>query len=93
MLNLCVLPVIALVLSRQFKVLAALNAHQQSPPANLGPTWLEKYGRQSDQSFSGPLSFAHLPYIRCLEDGAARFDIAILGIPFDTAVSYRTGCD
>jgi cytochrome bd-type quinol oxidase subunit 1 len=24
------------------------------------PTWLDKYGAQIDQSFSGPLSFSHL---------------------------------
>ncbi|RDX51001.1 Arginase/deacetylase [Lentinus brumalis] len=57
-----------------------------------GPqTWLEKYGPQIDQSFSGPLSFAHLPYSRCLEDESAEFDIALLGMPFDTAVTYRPG--
>lgn len=54
-------------------------------------TWLEKYGQQIDQPFSGPLSFSHLPYTRCLEDEGANFDIAILGMPFDTGVSYRTG--
>ncbi|KAJ7757544.1 Arginase/deacetylase [Mycena metata] len=47
-------------------------------------TWLEKYGRQIDQPFSGPLAFSHLPYTRCLENEEELFDIAILGIPFDT---------
>jgi hypothetical protein len=55
-------------------------------------TWLEKYGGQYDQTFSGPLSFSHLPYALCLQDEAALFDIAVLGMPFDTSVSYRTGC-
>ncbi|KAJ7070502.1 arginase deacetylase [Mycena amicta] len=54
-------------------------------------TWLEKYGPQIDQPFSGPLSFAHLPYTRCLDDSAVKFDIAILGMPFDTGVTYRPG--
>ncbi|PSS29567.1 hypothetical protein PHLCEN_2v2715 [Hermanssonia centrifuga] len=53
--------------------------------------WLEKYGKQIDQPFSGPLSFSHLPYSRCLEDTTAEFDIALLGMPFDTAVTYRPG--
>jgi agmatinase len=53
-------------------------------------TWLEKYGPQIDQPFSGPLSFGHLPYTRCLEHEEP-FDIAILGMPFDTAVTYRSG--
>lgn len=55
------------------------------------PTWLEKYGPQVDQPFSGPLSFSHLPYHRCLEREDVSFDIAILGMPFDTAVTYRPG--
>jgi len=54
-------------------------------------TWLEKYGRQIDQPFSGPLAFSHLPYYRCLEDESVGFDIAILGMPFDTGVTYRSG--
>ncbi|KAJ7665091.1 Arginase/deacetylase [Mycena polygramma] len=54
-------------------------------------TWLEKYGKQIDQPFSGPLAFSHLPYTRCLEDEAELFDIAILGMPFDTGVTYRPG--
>jgi agmatinase len=54
-------------------------------------TWLEKYGKQIDQPFSGPLAFSHLPYTRCLEDDTQLFDVAILGMPFDTGVSYRPG--
>ena len=62
---------------------------QQSSSASQ--TCLEKYGKQIDQVFSGPLSFSHLPYSRCLEDESAQFDIALLGMPFDTAVTYRPG--
>lgn len=53
--------------------------------------WAKKYGKQFDQTFSGPLSFSHLTYERCLEDRTTPFDIAILGMPFDTAVTYRPG--
>lgn len=63
----------------------------QDPLANVQKTWLEKYGKQIDQPFSGPLAFSHLTYTRCLEDEDAEFDIAILGMPFDTGVSYRPG--
>lgn len=66
-----------------------------------GETWSEKYGgTQPDLAFTGPLAFSHLPYFRCLEaadperqDAAlpAAFDIALLGMPFDMAVSYRPG--
>jgi agmatinase len=69
--------------------LAKVNSEsKENPPDN---EWLAKYGPQIDQVFSGPLSFSHLPYARCLEDSSARFDIALLGMPFDTGVSYRPG--
>ncbi|TFK56759.1 Arginase/deacetylase [Heliocybe sulcata] len=58
--------------------------HQKNP-------WVSKYGAQIDLPFTGPLSFSHLPYSRCLEDETAEFDIALLGMPFDTAVTYRSG--
>ncbi|KAJ8501876.1 hypothetical protein ONZ45_g11971 [Pleurotus djamor] len=53
--------------------------------------WASKYGPQNDLGYTGPLSFSHLPYKRCLEDGSSKFDIAILGFPFDTTTSYRPG--
>ena len=66
-----------------------------SPATGYDPAdpdaWLKKYGQQIDQVFSGPLSFSHLPYSKCLEDPLAEFDIAVLGMPFDTAVTYRPG--
>jgi agmatinase len=37
--------------------------------------------------FTGPSTFARLPYVRTLED----VDLAIVGVPFDTGVTYRTG--
>ena len=37
--------------------------------------------------FTGPTTFARLPYIRTLED----VDLAIVGVPFDTGVTYRVG--
>ncbi|KAJ7836524.1 Arginase/deacetylase [Mycena leptocephala] len=53
--------------------------------------WTSKYGPQYDLGYTGPLSFSHLPYTRCLDDGAARFDIGLLGMPFDTTTSFRPG--
>lgn len=44
-----------------------------------------------DWSFSGIASFAHLPVEKCLVSTEKSFDIAIVGVPFDTAVSYRPG--
>ncbi len=37
--------------------------------------------------FTGPATFARLPYVRTLED----VDLAVLGVPFDTGVTYRVG--
>jgi agmatinase len=37
--------------------------------------------------FTGPSTFARLPYIRTLED----VDLAVVGVPFDTGVTYRVG--
>ncbi|KAG6001043.1 hypothetical protein E4U43_001431 [Claviceps pusilla] len=40
-------------------------------------------------SYTGIGSFAHLDYVKCLTNPAEQYDIAIIGAPFDTAVSYR----
>jgi agmatinase len=37
--------------------------------------------------FTGPATFARLPYIKALDD----VDVAIVGVPFDTGVTYRVG--
>ena len=49
----------------------------------------EKWG--TDYGFSGISTYAHLPHVRCLTTPSELFDIALLGVPFDTAVSYRPG--
>ncbi|GAV55598.1 hypothetical protein ZYGR_0AV02300 [Zygosaccharomyces rouxii] len=48
-------------------------------------------GRWTEEwPFSGLPSFAKLPFHRCLVENQD-FDIALLGVPFDTAVSFRPG--
>lgn len=42
-------------------------------------------------AFSGISTFAHLPHVKCLTLPEYAFDIGIIGMPFDTSVSYRTG--
>jgi agmatinase len=37
--------------------------------------------------FTGPATFARLPYLRTLE----QVDVAVVGVPFDTGVTYRVG--
>ncbi|KAI0008711.1 hypothetical protein F4779DRAFT_423219 [Xylariaceae sp. FL0662B] len=45
--------------------------------------------------FNGLTTYANLPYVNCLADGEAgegkKYDIAILGAPFDTGVTARPG--
>ncbi|KAH8430640.1 uncharacterized protein LDX57_008303 [Aspergillus melleus] len=48
----------------------------------------------SGSQFSGLTTFAHIPYINCFldeESSKQPYDIAILGAPFDTAVTGRPG--
>lgn len=42
--------------------------HFQVNDARLKEQWAAKYGEQIDLTFSGPLSYAHLPYTKCLDD-------------------------
>ncbi|KAK4211941.1 putative mitochondrial precursor [Rhypophila decipiens] len=53
--------------------------------AELEKKWGFEWG------FSGIGSFAHLKYVKCLTTPSELFDIGIIGVPFDTAVSYRPG--
>ncbi|KAI4791098.1 Arginase/deacetylase [Aureobasidium sp. EXF-8846] len=42
--------------------------------------------------FAGLTTFANLPYVHCLDKtGSEKYDIAILGAPFDTGVTARPG--
>jgi hypothetical protein len=47
--------------------------------------WTQKFGELGDLGFSGIPSFAHLNHTRCLDNPDVALDIAILGVPFDTA--------
>jgi agmatinase len=74
-------------------LVAAHGQHPVNAPIAdvLSEEWTTKYGDQHDLAYTGPLSFMHLPYAKCLEDASHAFDIAILGFPFDTTTSYRPG--
>lgn len=43
--------------------------------------------------FAGISTFAHLKSVKCLIEPDERYDIAIIGAPFDTATSYRPGTE
>ncbi|KAK4636821.1 Guanidinobutyrase [Fulvia fulva] len=45
----------------------------------------------TDWGFSGISTFAHLEHTRCLQHPETEYDIAILGAPFDSVVTYRPG--
>ncbi|EME49276.1 hypothetical protein DOTSEDRAFT_143108 [Dothistroma septosporum NZE10] len=45
----------------------------------------------TDWGFSGISTFAHLEHTRCLQHPETEYDVAIVGAPFDTAVTYRPG--
>jgi agmatinase len=51
---------------------------------------MPKYGPEDSLAsprFTGPTTFARLPHVRTLED----VDVAMVGVPFDTGVTYRVG--
>jgi len=51
---------------------------------------MPRYGPEDSLAsprFTGPTTFARLPHVRTLED----VDVAIVGVPFDTGVTYRVG--
>lgn len=62
-----------------FLLCAEIRAHHGNEQEHFGhdfqvaldgetELWAKKYGKQIDQTFSGPLSFSHLTYEKCLED-------------------------
>lgn len=64
--------------------------------SHLNYDWAEEYGDELTFArlqwpFAGIGSFAHLKHVKCLTDPTELYDIAIVGAPFDTAVSYRPG--
>ncbi|KAI5474247.1 agmatinase [Pseudohyphozyma bogoriensis] len=68
-------------------------AHIEGHDHTHDDAWSARYGPVGDLSFSGITTFAHLPHHKCL-DGikeGGEFDIAVLGAPFDTSVSFRPG--
>jgi agmatinase len=51
-----------------------------------GPRYVPEDSLKSPR-FTGIPTFARLPYVRTLED----VDLAVIGVPFDTGVSFRAG--
>lgn len=76
-------------------LLSLVTGHAHSSPdqqvidedrlTELHRKWNEDWG------FSGISTFAHLEHVKCLTHPGRLYDVAIVGAPFDTAVSYRPG--
>ena len=57
-----------------------------SAPRSGPPRYVPEDSLKSPR-FTGPSTFARLPYVRTLEE----VDLAVVGVPFDTGVTYRAG--
>lgn len=60
---------------------------------NVGPDFAHPIeDLDKDLPFSQPVTFAHLPWERCLAQTHNNpVDVAVLGFPYDTSTSYRPG--
>lgn len=70
-------------------LLLSTTSHAQE----VGPNYAHPLeDLDKDLPFSQPVTFAHLPWERCLSvSHSTPLDIAILGFPYDTSNSYRPG--
>ncbi|KAI8254499.1 Agmatinase [Colletotrichum sp. SAR11_239] len=46
---------------------------------------------KDSSAFAGITTYGLLPHLPCLKEESVAFDIAIVGIPFDSGVTYRPG--
>ncbi|RDW74687.1 agmatinase [Aspergillus mulundensis] len=69
--------------------LSCSHHDDEAVPQEVREELLAKWNQE--WSFSGHASFAHLKPVKCLVEPDEKYDIAVIGAPFDTAVSYRPG--
>lgn len=62
---------------------SGLDADRQTEKYDLTPA--------GTYAFSGITTFHQLPSTNCLTDSGISDDILVVGLPFDTATSYRSG--
>ena len=77
-----------------FKIIFSLSSLLSlSSSLELGPNYAHPIQNlDTDLPFSSPVTFAHLPWQRCLSHThTTPLDIAVLGFPYDTSTSYRPG--
>lgn len=84
----------AIILSIYLGVVCGDEAEQIAPAegfakmqrnATLEEMWGELW------PFQGINTFAHLEHFKCLVEQDEKYDIGIIGVPYDTSVSYRPG--
>ena len=89
-----------IVVLHSFAALTACASALVLPAGSTQQTSLGRSGKSKDDydlepsanfAFSGITTFAKLPSVQCLLETGEVDDILILGFPFDTATSYRTG--
>lgn len=61
----------------------SVHDHSHKDGFTLKPT--------AEYAFSGITTFHRLPERKCLQEDEVSDDILIVGVPFDTATSYRSG--
>jgi agmatinase len=77
------------VLSLAFWAFARGHQTKQEPLNNHSEDTISRW--KSGYSFTGIQTFAHLRHVQCLVEQEEPFDIAVIGVPFDTSVAYRPG--
>lgn len=75
---------LALGVQAQFHVSQNVVVNTETEPS-LDEIWGELW------PFQGINTFAHMPHQKCLVDRTLNYDVAVIGVPFDTATSYRSG--
>lgn len=73
------------------KTAAAVIASLALASVAKADAWMDTYGGFPDPAFAGVATFAHLEHQRCLDNPELPLDLAIIGIPYDSAVTFRPG--
>jgi agmatinase len=82
------------VVAWRFPELAAFNPQDRTQHSLSLDNTKDKIDIVTGSQFNGLRTFANLPYVNCFSDAEAegkKYDIAIMGAPFDTSVTARPG--
>ena len=80
------------ILTTAFLLAIALgHVHKSGKEPGTGVEFI--YAGSRWYAFTGINTFAHLPHVQCLVEQDAPKDLAVIRVPFDTSVGYRTGIE